>query len=170
MGKVNVQTGQSIWDYEKFQSELYQKIIREMAKDVCQSITKSVIKMLQKNEADLLGDTGLKSMWEEVCLIVYEGDGEHYDSCIDTIDEMIAMVLDKKKFTQWQLTAIWLRTSGGIDWIYDENDKVPGIFPLICNDQDIVIYIRDEYVWPAADNWTNKRIRRYVDNQYEMDY
>lgn len=170
MGNVNEETGQPLWGYEKFQSEMYQKITREMVHVVCQSIIKSVIKVLQKNESVLLGDTGLKNMWDEICVIIDDGGGEYYDSCIDTIDGMIAMVLDKKKFTPWQLSAIWLQTPEGHDWVFDEDNKPLDSFPLMSNDQDIVVYIRDEYVCPAALNWTNKRIRRYSDNQYEMDY
>lgn len=157
------------FNYEKFQSQLYQKINREMANDLCHSVKLSVIKALQQNEPGVLGDTGLENQWEEICVIVDDGDSDLYQDCIDTIDEMISISLEEMNLTSWQKTAIWLCTSNGIDWLFDENDKVLGEISPCWDDSDIVRRIRDEYVCPAALDFINERLEAYSESRYAMD-
>ena len=57
--------------------------------------------------------------------------------------------------------AIWFQTDQGWDWLYDdeeERDEYPPLF-----DGDIVEYIVQEYLYNKASNWSNERIRSYLD-------
>jgi hypothetical protein len=37
------------------------------------------------------------------------------------------------------------------------------------NIDEVIDHLSNEFVWPEAINWSNPRIRRHEDRQYEMD-
>lgn len=57
-------------DYEDQQIKVYRDILHEQAKIIFNKIKRMVIKDCQSIEADILGDSGLKSLWEEIVVIV----------------------------------------------------------------------------------------------------
>ncbi len=62
--------------------------------------------------------------------------------------------------------AIWLQTDHDWDWAYDYEDYDDEQQPPF-EDFDIVEHILQSYVLSAADNWTNKRIEKFLENCYE---
>lgn len=60
--------------------------------------------------------------------------------------------------------AIWLQTEEGIDWenTIEEDEEQDEI--AYCED-DIIEYILSEYVLSAAEDWTNKRIEKYISSR-----
>jgi len=153
-------------DYKDQQIEIYRTILRQSSIEVCRKIRQSVIRKCQRIEAEVLGDTGLKSLWEEICIIADEGDGLEYESCIDTLDEFVRDAIDQSKLAEWQKSSLWLMTSEGLDWLY--SDRLSEGVCCWC-EADVVRMIRDDYIVPAAMNWTNYRIRRFSESKYEMD-
>lgn len=152
-------------DYQDQQLEIYRTLLRQSSIEVCRKIQQSVIRKCQRIDAEVLGDTGLKSLWEEICIIADEGDGPEHESCLDTLDGFVDEAIDQAKLADWQKTSLWLTTSEGIDWLY--SDKLDDRSCGWCQ-SDVVRYIRDDYLLPAAMDWTNPRIRRYNESRYEM--
>lgn len=154
-------------DYKDQQLEIYRKLLRQSSDEAYRKIQQSVIRKCQKIEAEVLGDTGLKSLWEEICIIAEEGDGPEYESCLDTLDEFVRDAIDQSRLADWQKTGLWLMTSEGMEWIFDSERMAENSCSWCLS--DVVRYIRDEYILPTAADWSNCRIRRYSKMRYEMD-
>lgn len=62
------------------------------------------------------------------------------------------------QFDRWTCVAIWCQTDKGIDWVVDHDEP-----PDTYSSEDIVEYILRQYVLPAAETYSNARIRKYLD-------
>jgi hypothetical protein len=156
-------------DIEYYLHKANEKIVRQMRDEIFHSIKRRVIRKLQKYHSAVLPGDILKNTWDEICVIIQEGDDVFYFECIDTLDGEIVLMLDDMKMTAWQLCAMWIYTPEGSEWVLDESDKIPDEIILTHNISDITKYIRDEYLLDAAMNWSNSRIERFQQNSYEMD-
>ena len=145
------------------------KIVRQLGDEICQKIKSQVIRGLQKEATGVLGEGILNSMWDEICVIIQEGDDEFYWECVDSIDGEIDLVLNKQIIPTWQLCALWIITQEGSEWLLGEKDKSPNEIYLTHNISDIRKHIREEYILDAATNWSNRRIERFQQRAYEMD-
>jgi hypothetical protein len=130
-------------------------IVMNLAEQVCQRITRKVIRDLQvlDNGLQVGDDSGLTNAWEEICVQVQYW--EDYDLTVSqTISLEVAELLPHER------EAVWLQTPEGEDW--DSNgEESRAEYPVAVD--DIVEYLKKEYVYTAAANWSNKRIRKYVD-------
>jgi hypothetical protein len=55
---------------------------------------------------------------------------------------------------------IWLQTDAGSDWACDEPEE-RAAYPV--DEEAIVNYLANDYVYAEADSWSNARIRAYID-------
>ncbi len=155
--------------------KVYRPIISKLADDVCQSISRSVIRALQAMKPSFaLGDSlDVKNVWEELCVLMNEGDSDSpiWDAYMFTVDQAVTGVLLDKKLSDWQLCAIWIETQPGIDWIRElEGDDDGSSFDgLTWCEEDVVEYIRREYVCRVAMDWSNQRLRHYFDSRFQPD-
>lgn len=161
-------TQQLPFDY--YLNRLNKNIVLKFRHSFFEKIKNRVVRNLQKNTPGVLPDGILKNMWDEICVIIQEGDDEFYDACIDTIDGEIELIIEAMVIAEWQLCALWLGTSNGLDWALDEKDKNPKEqLPFVYNINDIRDEIRKEYILDAAMNWSNARIQKFHESSYEMD-
>jgi len=58
-----------------------------------------------------------------------------------------------------------LQTNRGIEWWSEANEEQ---MPPYC-EPDISDHVLDDYVMTAAADWTNERIRSYLDSDNEFD-
>jgi hypothetical protein len=137
------------------------KIISDIAERECKRICRKVILLLQKMTEGLHSgdDSPLRNIWDEVCVQVQFQESVYWDVYLDTIRTIISPAVEALDVSSKQ--AIWLQTSGGMDWeaeTEDENDhqQVPS-----CSVADITEYILNDFVLARAVNWTNQRIERY---------
>lgn len=129
-------------------------------------VTNAVIREFQKQSTYFLSDdAGLKSCWDEICVIVQEGDFLE-NEIIDSVDGLIKEKIEKLKPDGFILCAVWMQTMRGMDWLaeHESQSDIQPIYDL----NDVIEYIRQE-VLSKAMNWTNKRIERFADKQYEFD-
>jgi hypothetical protein len=113
----------------------------------------------------LSDDSGLKNCWDEICVMVQEGDYLE-DQVNDTVNQTISEKIEKLNPDNFVLCAVWLQTISGMDWLA-EHESESDILPTY-NLNDVIDYIRED-VLSKAMNWTNKRIERFADKQYEFD-
>ena len=146
-------------DNDELKLNFYEKLTREFSAKITKKIKKSVISYFKARPAVTLADTGLINEWEEVCVIIEDGNSALYDPCIEFLDSVIGMHLEGKGLAEWQLTAVWIQTAEGDEWLQkkDKDDQINFAFDL----RNIVTHIRDEYLVPAALNFSNKRIEKY---------
>jgi hypothetical protein len=134
------------------------KIISGLANSKCEAISRKVIRALIKmTDGMQSGDgTPLKNIWDEICIQVQEEHSVMWDSYLNTVQSLILGAVAELDATTKQ--AIWLQTDEGMDWevAYQEGQKVPIV------EEDIGQYILNNFVLPAAADWTNKRIEEYI--------
>ena len=102
-------------------------------------------------------DSGLKDIWDEVCVQVQAQQSIFWNLYSDTIWEIVAREVEKLDILIKQ--AIWLQTSEAAE-LDDEDD----IDSIPYSDTEITDHIMHQYVLNAAANWSNERIREYLNN------
>jgi hypothetical protein len=76
----------------------------------------------------------------------------------DTVKQVVAAQL--KKLSAHERQAIWLQTPQGEDWEC-RNEYEREAYPV--HDAEIIEYLVAQYIYEKAANWTNRRIRRYLE-------
>ncbi len=141
------------------------KIISDIAEKECKRISRKVILALQKMTEDMQsgGDSPLKNIWDEICVQVQYQESEMWDAYLLTVSQMILPEVEKldKHIKQ----AIWLQTHEGLNWDEDENYEDSKTAPF-CED-DITRHILHSYILTAAEDWTNKRIEKYLEGDFD---
>jgi putative SOS response-associated peptidase YedK len=56
--------------------------------------------------------------------------------------------------------ALFLQTQAGRDWL---DEEPPSPEPMPVSDDDIVDYVTTRYIYREARDWSNARIRAYID-------
>jgi hypothetical protein len=69
-----------------------------------------------------------------------------------------------EQLKQFERDAIWLHTEAGVDWDWDDDLHKASEPPTY--DPDITDYILHKYLLPAAESWSNRRIRAHLE-RYE---
>jgi hypothetical protein len=109
-------------------------------------------------------DSGLKNTWDEICAqLQFEESG-----CWDVYDETVRglVAYDAEKLLPHEREAIWLQTTAADDWgCEDESERQP--YPV--STEEIVDCVVNEYICREAANWSNPRIRSYVDRSGRTD-
>jgi len=136
-----------------------------LALRVSSTIARKTVRALRKltNPLALGDDTGLKNTWEEVCVQIQYEQSALWDAYEDTIDAIILAHVEELE--QYEMIAVWLQTTEGIDWQVDcEEQDSP---PFSCS--EIVEYVRGMHLFELAGRYINRRIRDYLDNAARRD-
>lgn len=127
---------------------------------------RSAIADLQRMIDSLLSgeDSMLKNTWDEICVQI---QGEHsvfWETYEETVRSLVADLA--RELQPFKREAVWLQTKQGVQW----DCREPGDRPVdpVCDD-DIVEYVLTDYVYTAACNWTNVRIRAHLDQAARGD-
>src|SRR5438270_11611854 len=95
-------------------------VVEALANQVCKRLTRKVIAALQKMTSDLLSgdDSGLESTWDEICVQVQFEQSFSWDAYDMTVRHLAEAQI--AKLQRYEREAIWLQTSEGIDWSYED--------------------------------------------------
>lgn len=134
-----------------------ESLIEQTAQDAKSTIVRSVIDQLQTMASDLQSgdDSGLETVWEEICVQVQGEESALYSSYEDLIDEFA--VNELSGLDKETLSALWLRTDNGIEWLCDHEGKESAPY---CID-DIASEICSLVLSEAAD-FENDRIYNHL--------
>lgn len=133
-------------------------IVKSVAKNVAKCITRRTISELQGIKDMLSGDDSeLANAWDEICVQVQDEESFFWDTYDGIVSSSVRTFLSE--VPQYELSALWLQTDAGWDWRYEEPDSR---HPNPVNDDDIIRYICSEYIYPAAESWSNSRIRAFL--------
>jgi hypothetical protein len=159
--------------WRKYMNNFQDKLVKRNADESCERICQKVIKALQgMKEANLSGDdSGLENSWDEICVQVQGEESFSSDAYQDTALQFIHA--EVKLIPSMDAQAIWLQTDNGFDWANDVDEsnntdgdsaanKTDNTLPP-ANDDDIENYILKEFVLREAGNWSNSKIRKYLD-------
>jgi hypothetical protein len=142
------------------------RIVRRLAEQVCQRVTRRVIRYLQELVDGLQSgdDSGLTNAWEEICVQVQGEQSVLWDAYDVTVRQIVSM--EVTRLPEYERDAVWLQTPEGEQWDAEEKDereKSP------VTGDNIIDYLTNDYVYSAAANWSNLRIRKYLDLSNRTD-
>ena len=141
------------------------RIVSAAAEEVCQRVTRKIIRDLQELKDVTFGDDScLTNAWEEICFQLQGEKSFYWDAYDLTVRQTIEG--EVSRLAQYEREAVWLQTPAGEDW--DEDDEELR-HPYPVADDDIVEYLKDMYVYSAATDWSNKRIRKYLQQSFGHD-
>ena len=143
------------------------RIVRDLAATICKRIAWQTRMALTKmTNCRLSGDDSpLKNTWEEICVQMQGAGSVCWSAYEATINALITGYVGELK--RFELEAIWLQTDDALDQMDEEvernrlSEDRPGV-----NDGSVVDYIRKDYVLSSASDWSNSRIRKYIDSGY----
>jgi hypothetical protein len=143
------------------------RIVRDLAAAICKRIAWQTRMALTKmTDCRLSGDDSvLKNSWEEICVQLQGEQSIFWSAYETTINALITGHVGKLKL--FEVEAIWLQTDDALDQMNSETERTspaeerPGV-----NDDSVVDYIRNEYVFSLASDWSNHRIREFMDGDY----
>ena len=140
-----------------------QHVAKAWAKQLTSGIIKKVIADLRKMKSDEMlsgDDSGLKNVWDEVCVQVQNAQSFYWDAYEETIEGLLNEYIEP--LDQDERLALWLATDEGWDYVYDHYADDNGVAAVPVLDEDIVKKLKDE-MWSAAGSYTNSRITRFID-------
>ena len=144
---------------ETTRKEPERAILKILADKIALRITKKSIAELQKIKSTLSGeDTPLKNAWDEICVQIQGEESLFWEVYKETVNQIIRFYISK--IEPYERNALWLQTDAAIDWMYDyDTDDEPP-----ASEDDIVEYIFNEFIYKKADEYTNHRIRKFLDS------
>lgn len=134
-------------------------IVRELAERACRRITRRVIRSLRETKTGMLSgdDSGLTNAWEEICVQVQGEEAIFWDMFDQMIRTMVAAEIIR--LPEYKRASIWLQTPQGEEWDMKDEDKRE---KSAVAENDIIDYFTIHYVYSAASDWSNPRIRKYL--------
>lgn len=138
------------------------EIVSKLGASVLNRLVRGVIRDLQAMKDALTSgdDSGLESTWDEVCVQVQYQESVCWELYLETIETCAVARVDE--LPELMLQAAWLGTPQGEDWSWEEEDEREAFG--VCTD-DIVQSVVDR-VLARADDWSNPRIRGWLDRRY----
>jgi hypothetical protein len=135
-------------------------IVRNVAEVVCKRVLRKVIRDLQELDNGLQSgdDSGLTNAWEEICVQTQTDYGVMWDAFDVTVGQLIEG--EVSQLPEYEREAVWLQTPEGEEWDCGDEER-RAEYPVA--DDEIVEYLKDKYIYPAASDWSNKRIRKYLE-------
>lgn len=141
-------------------------VVCALAEQVCRRLTRRLIATLQKMNNGLLSgeDSGLKNTWDEICTQIQFEESFSWDVYDETVRGLAAS--DVEKLLPHEREAIWLQTNAADDWGCEDESRRQA-YPV--TNEEIVEYLVHEYIYSEAGNWSNQRIRVYLDRSSRTD-
>jgi len=135
------------------------RIVSELAEFVCKRIARQT-RMALTNIADcrLSGDDSpLANTWEEICVQCQSENSYAWSAYEETIRVCVMGFVQKLK--RFEIEAIYLQTENACDLTNEDVERKH----LPVNESSVVDYIIQQHIYPLADGWSNKRIRKFID-------
>lgn len=139
-----------------------QKIVAAWARRISNKVIKKTIKAIKQFSGNsmLSGDcSGLKNVWEEICVQMQSEKSLHWWAYISLIDSIIAGYVDE--LSPDERSALWAVSDEGWDYIYDHHADDIGAAELPLCLEDICRKLQFDLLQAASD-YSNDRIERFL--------
>lgn len=138
-----------------------QHIVSAWAEQLAGKLIQDAIEALQKmDSAEMLsGDSGLKNVWEEICVQVQGEQSFFWDTYVETMEGLLegyAELLNPDA-----RMALWAVTDQGWDYIADHHADDQGAAQAPVEMDAIVDMLRGKLLAAAAD-FSNQRVERFL--------
>lgn len=113
-------------------------------------------------------DSGLETVWEEICAQVQGEESYYWGAYVSVIDQAVEAAFNRR--TPDEQLIVWLQTNEGCDWL-DDNEQEEQTFgeledllkqgyTAVCAD-DVAEHLREDLL-EVAGTFTNENIERYL--------
>jgi hypothetical protein len=146
-----------------------QHIVAGWARQLSDKLIKDSIAALEQMDANEMlsgDDSGLKNVWEEICVQVQHEESIFWDAYVETMEGLLAgfvEVLD----TDARM-ALWVVTDEGSDYVDDHNADDDGVRDVPVSEDEIVSKLKNGLLSAAA-NYSNSRITMFL-SRHEDGY
>ena len=138
-----------------------QHIVAAWAKRLEQQLVKAAIQWFESMRGHLpSGDSGLGSVWEEICVQVQDEPSVMWDAYVETIDNhfsghVAGLAHDERM-------ALWAITNEGWDHIYDHREDPDGADHVPVTGAEIVQHLKSALLSAAAE-FSNSNIEKFLE-------
>jgi hypothetical protein len=138
------------------------RIVSELAEVVCKRIAwQTRMALTNMTDCRLSGvDSPLKNSWEEICVQCQGEESIFWSAYEDTVRSFVRQFVQKRQ--TFEIEAVWLQTADAYDLTDEENR--PSI-----NESSVADYIIQNHIYSLAGDWSNKRIRKHIESESEID-
>jgi hypothetical protein len=132
------------------------QVLSVFAQERISTTVSQIIRELQGFKETLSGDdSGLENTWDEICVQIQHEYAYQWDLYEDIVKDLIEEEVNKMPLHE-QL-AIWLETESSYSYDEDEDDL------SLKYDHSAVCHHIKSIIFQKAGNWSNKRIRKYLE-------
>lgn len=107
-------------------------------------------------------DSGLKNVWDEICVQVQGDRSFYWDAYVDTVEQMLHH--DVESLSTDVEMAIWFQSENGYLWDAGEDGQPETVF------EDVIKHILHEYIYVEAARWKNERIEAFLERSSWGEY
>lgn len=113
---------------------------------------------------DTLSDE-LETTWEEICVQVQGEESGDWDAYDLTVKQ--TLLGSVTQLHQREREALWLQTEAGLEWASRREDGYAAAASV--DDEEIAEYLKDNFIYPAAEDWSNERTRAFFERRQGRD-
>lgn len=138
-----------------------ERLLAKIANEECERVAEATISHLKKTKKGMQSgdDSGLKNLWEEICVQVQEEMSVMWDAYEQLMFQELYAEL--KNTPESIKQAIWLETDEGMD-NYSQYESGQ---PIHYDEAVIALYIASDYLLRKAADFTNDRIEQYLEDR-----
>lgn len=144
-------------------------IVAAWAKKLGDTLVKDAIAALEHMDSNEMlsgDDSGLKNVWEEICVQVQDEESFFWDAYVETMSDLLAGFVELLESDA--RLALWAVTDEGWRYVNDHHADGDGVADVPAVDDEIVSMLKDKLLSEAA-SYSNTRIAKFV-NRHEDDY
>lgn len=145
-----------------------QRVVATWVSQLSDKLVKDAIRSLKEMDSQemLSGDSGLKNVWEEVCVQVQDEQSFFWEAYEETIEGLLTGCVEALDNTA--RLALWATTDTGRDHIDDHQADDEGALDIPMDVHEIVAMLKDNLLSAAA-NHESPSISRFL-RRHEDDY
>ena len=128
------------------------------AEKIARCISHKIIASLQQLTDRLFDESELKTTWDKICVQIQDAEAQNWGVYYGIMRFTSLPFI--RELSNQERKLLWLRTDRGCCTIVDDEDDEADPEDY---DEDISDYLINYHVFPKAENWTNPRIRSYLE-------
>lgn len=144
-----------------------EQIVAAFANKISEQIATGAVRSLKKMNSDnemLSGYSGLKNVWEEICVQVQGEESFYWSAYIDVMERMLYSSLER--LLPHEQIALWVVTDEGWDYMFDYHAEDIDLSEVPVSQDESLNKLRNELLSKAAD-YENARISKFLER---IDY
>lgn len=138
-----------------------QHLVAAWASQLSDKLVKDAIQSLEAMDSQemLSGDSGLKNVWEEICVQVQDEQSFFWETYVETIESLLAGCVEMLDANA--RLALWTLTESGQDYLDDHQTVDESVLDIPVDVDEIVAMLRDGLLSAAA-NYESPSISRFL--------